>query len=320
MSGDQKGSRLLRRLVLVAVLIVALPQVALAENSVVIESRTFSADQPNCSVGVFLTNDVQVLVVGLALELRSISGAAYIAPVPYPASSVITIQPESRMDHSPLGREYVCDPPNIAIRVSEEPAGEECSGPISHSWHNSVDTLTGTSPDGILFVSSHYDDCGPWALGMPEGSDPIDRTKASILLKFKVNPNAGCFEIDTACFFPVLGGLINIHTLFVDYVSTIVPVAFTKATICIDPDCFHCYCQGDSYDCDAGWIDVIDVVRAINVSFRGEAPTTDPSPACPYMRTDINCDGATDLRDIVGIIDVAFNNQPESVAFCNPCP
>lgn len=298
---------------------IALPAIAHAENSVVIESRTFSPNQPNCSLGVYLTNDEEVIAVGLALEFRSISGTAYLAPFPHPALQIITIQPESRMDHSPLGRDFICDPPNVVIRVSEEPAGEECSGPSSHSWQESVDTLTGTSPDGVLFVTSHYDDCGPWALGMPEGRDLEIRKKASILMRFAVNSHAGCFEIDTSCYLPILGTVSNIHTAFVSYGALVVP-EFTKATICIDPDCFHCYCQGDSYDCDAGWIDVIDVVRAINVSFRGWAPTPDPSPVCPYMRTDINCDGATDLRDIVGIIDVAFNNQSETNAFCNPCP
>lgn len=322
MSRDPKRSTSLRRLVFVAALILALPRVALAENSVVIESRTFSPNQPNCSVGVALVNDEGVTVVVVVLELRSVVGDAYMAPIATFASQILEIQPESRLDSSTLGRHwqhYNCEAPTILTRVAENPDEDMCSGSLSHSWRDTVSSLSGTSPDGILFVTAVFDGCGPSRFDMPPGVDPEGRGEASLILRFGANANPGCFEVDTACFHPSQSTFVA-HTGFGDYQGMPIPVSFTNATICIDPDCFHCYCQGDSYECDKGWIDIIDVVRAINVSFRGEAPTPDPSPVCPYMRTDINCDGATDLRDIVGIIDVAFNNQSEANAFCNPCP
>lgn len=318
MSRDPKRNTSLRRLVFVATLILALPQVALAANSVVIESRTFSPNQPNCSVGVYLQNDFFVFQIDLVLEIRSESGGAYFAP-PESLTNLFFRQRGSHLDVSPLGSPYPhgfwC-PSVTSYRFVEAPGPGTCTGPQSHSWMGSDSELSGVSPDGVWFRA--YAGCGdesiPWDLTLDPGADSLSRRSASWLFTLNTNGHAGCFVIDTACYMP------SIHTAFFNSNGTPIPVSFTKATICIDPDCFHCYCQGDSYECDKGWIDIIDVVRAINVSFRGEAPTPDPSPVCRYLRTDIDCDGSTDLRDIVGIIDVAFHNQPESVAFCNTCP
>jgi hypothetical protein len=41
---------------------------------------------------------------------------------------------------------------------------------------------------------------------------------------------------------------------------------------------------------------------------------------CFRQRTDVNCDGATDVLDVVTIVNVAFRGTSAGTAFCNPCP
>ena len=69
--------------------------------------------------------------------------------------------------------------------------------------------------------------------------------------------------------------------------------------------------------CD-GSTDVIDVIKTIGVAFRGEAAVFDTD--CfpnPGGRTDFDCSGVTDVIDVVNIIGVAFRGQVPN--FCNPC-
>ncbi|MBI3871806.1 MAG: S8 family serine peptidase [candidate division Zixibacteria bacterium] len=78
----------------------------------------------------------------------------------------------------------------------------------------------------------------------------------------------------------------------------------------------QCPCHGDP-KCD-GASDILDVVKTIEVAFRGAAAIFDvdcfPDPG---GRTDVNCSGVTDIIDVVKVIDVAFRGQPAT--FCNPC-
>ncbi|MEW5701377.1 MAG: hypothetical protein AB1792_04020 [Candidatus Zixiibacteriota bacterium] len=76
-----------------------------------------------------------------------------------------------------------------------------------------------------------------------------------------------------------------------------------------------CPCHGDP-QCD-GVPNVQDVVKTIDVAFRGVAPVFDP--ACPRERTDVTCDGTTSLTDVVRIINVAFRGGDPVTEFCDPC-
>ena len=65
-------------------------------------------------------------------------------------------------------------------------------------------------------------------------------------------------------------------------------------------------------------IDIFDVVKIVDVAFRNAPPIIDSD--CPHGdvgRTDLNCDGATNIIDVTMMIDVAFRGQTQ--AFCNPC-
>jgi len=84
------------------------------------------------------------------------------------------------------------------------------------------------------------------------------------------------------------------------------------------PTLCQCDCHADP-QCD-GNTDVLDVVLAVNVAFRGAPPIIDPNPLCPYTDTDCTCDGVTNVLDVVHFVNVAFRGGDPAVEFCDPCP
>jgi hypothetical protein len=65
-----------------------------------------------------------------------------------------------------------------------------------------------------------------------------------------------------------------------------------------------------------GATDVLDVVTVVNVAFRGGVDILDPG--CPHAgRTDINCDCATDVVDVVVIVNHAFRGDISPL--CSSC-
>jgi hypothetical protein len=76
----------------------------------------------------------------------------------------------------------------------------------------------------------------------------------------------------------------------------------------------NCTCYSD-FGC-SGATDITDVVRALNVAFRGYA--TSSPPQCPWGEMDVNCSTVTDIVDVISIVDVAFRGAPAST-FCDPC-
>jgi hypothetical protein len=79
-----------------------------------------------------------------------------------------------------------------------------------------------------------------------------------------------------------------------------------------------CACHADPA-CDGVRSDVLDVVKTIDVAFRGGPEQHDPGPLCSRTQTDVNCSGATDLVDVVRVINVAFRGFPVSTQYCDPC-
>ncbi|MEW5701639.1 MAG: S8 family peptidase [Candidatus Zixiibacteriota bacterium] len=78
----------------------------------------------------------------------------------------------------------------------------------------------------------------------------------------------------------------------------------------------RCQCHGDPI-CDA-IADLRDVVKAVDMAFRGGAPILDVDcPAFPGGRADVNCDGVVTVVDVVRIVDTAFRGQPPD--YCDPC-
>ena len=58
-------------------------------------------------------------------------------------------------------------------------------------------------------------------------------------------------------------------------------------------------------------------MNTVNIAFRNVSATVDLN--CPNQRTDVDCNGSTDIVDIVKVVDVAFRSADPAVKFCNPC-
>ena len=285
-------------------------------NSIVVESRSFGPSQPVCSVGVFLANDVPITGIVLPLELRTISGGAYFAPL---ASNLtfFNAQPAGRLYRSPVGGPSPngeWPPAAVTRRVFETPGGCTCGGPISHSWGNPAGSpLQGISPDAAIYAATST---GNPSLGDPvsllPGSDPSHRDSASWMFLFSVNSSYGTFEIDTACDCP------SGHLSGTDIDTNLVPFTFAKGIISIDAGC-HCFCHGNPAVCAGGTIDILDVAYVVDVAFRGAAAITDPSATCPREDTDLDCDGTTSIIDVAKIVNVAFRGANAGKTFCDPC-
>ncbi|HUU45041.1 MAG TPA: hypothetical protein VM118_04845 [Acidobacteriota bacterium] len=77
----------------------------------------------------------------------------------------------------------------------------------------------------------------------------------------------------------------------------------------------QCPCHTDP-QCD-GVTNVLDVVHAVNVAFRGALPVFDDG--CPYERTDVDCTGFTNVLDVVRMVNVAFRGALPATQFCDGC-
>lgn len=82
-------------------------------------------------------------------------------------------------------------------------------------------------------------------------------------------------------------------------------------------DCV-CPCHGNPA-CQHAVVNVTDVVITIDVAFGSAAPPDDPDPSCMWETTDVDCSGATDIVDVVKTINVAFRGADAAAAYCVPC-
>ncbi|HSG99033.1 MAG TPA: hypothetical protein VLB27_03225 [candidate division Zixibacteria bacterium] len=82
---------------------------------------------------------------------------------------------------------------------------------------------------------------------------------------------------------------------------------------------------GCACDCHAdpqcdGVTNVLDVVHGVNIAFKGSPDINDPNANCPRTTTDVDCNGFTNVLDVVRFVNVAFKGGNPATEFCNPCP
>ena len=274
---------------------------AFAENSVVVESRTFYAGQRDRVVGVYLSNDVRITGLVLPFEFRELT------PGSFPSAHLLLEENLSgRIHPSQLG---LGGAPPAWIRRSylPVPGGSICSGPVSNTYSTPAGSVDFQSPDAVLWIASG--DCWPDEIcWLDPGNDLTGSGIASYKLRFDVSVAPGQFEIDTCCVRPA------IHLAYVDFNTSTLRPSFTKGVVTIAP--CSCPCAADPV-CD-GVYDINDVSTLVDVAFRGEPDTSDST--CSVSRTDVNADGQTDVTDVVKLIFVAFLGQPPETYFVNPCP
>lgn len=84
------------------------------------------------------------------------------------------------------------------------------------------------------------------------------------------------------------------------------------------PPVCACACHPDP-NCDGVISDVADVVRVVDVAFRGAQEEIDPAPLCGKILTDVNCSSATDVADVIKVVNVAFRGAYASQEYCDAC-
>ncbi|MEW5701556.1 MAG: hypothetical protein AB1792_04935 [Candidatus Zixiibacteriota bacterium] len=270
-------------------------------GAVVVESKTVWLGATSVQAGIAITNDIDISAITLPLDIRTVTGGAYIAN-----SLVLSVPPANRVGASPVGQG------SGAKQYYATPSGTSCSGPTANSYQTPAPTVDFVSPDGVLW--SYTSLAQPPNDVLAAGADPPGTANASFILTFDVTMNPGTFEIDTGCVAP------GNHLQFVGGAACETPQirvpSFTKGTITV---ACHCPCLGDPY-CDT-ITNVQDVVATTDVAFRGKAPTFDPlcGSGNPAQRTDLDCSGFCNVQDVVRMADVAFRGYDPATRICNPC-
>jgi len=77
-----------------------------------------------------------------------------------------------------------------------------------------------------------------------------------------------------------------------------------------------CPCYADP-QCDSVRSDLLDVTSTVEVAFRAAAAVFDPR--CPRERTDVDCSGVTSVVDVIKVVNVAFRGANPATTYCNPC-
>lgn len=287
---------------------------AIAANSFVIESKTFEANTPACTVGVYLRNDLWIAGAVAALEMRTISGGAYIGGTISPSTFKWGAVPGGRLDNSPLGPAGENWPDAILITdIYPAPDGGVCQdvtgiGNTTYSVRGLLPDAV--SPDGFLHAAVSTGDPG---IGedaeLEPGTDPSG--SPSLWFIFPVGSNVGTFKIDSCCVAPA-----NVCS-YVDISTGLHYVDVTAGIITVAP--CQCDCHADPF-CDGIHGNLVDVVTTVDIAFRGDPEEPDPSPGCLYVRSDVDCSGVTDIVDVVKMISVSFAGEDEADVFCHPCP
>jgi hypothetical protein len=285
---------------------VSAPAFAL-ENRVTVESRTFYPGQEACTVGVFFENSVGLTAIVAPLEIRSIDSGAY------PASDFWRrLNPNGRIWGSPMYwycTTGFCPPLYLPLRTYAVPVTPStCSGPLSHSWNAQAANIDYVSPDAFMLsvVAAGDPNIGD-DITLDPGSDGFATLSASVQFGFTAGMSTGRFEIDTCCTLPMN------HLVYVDSNTNAIHTEFTKGVITI---ACQCPCANDP-NCDGVSTDILDVIETIQVAFSGKPTTTDPG--CTRQRTDVDCNGVTNVVDAVRIALVSFAGFDRAVLYCDPC-
>ena len=221
----------MKRLALIAccLLVCLMATQAMAVNSVVVESKAVVASATGVLVGVFVTNDIDIIGAVFPFEIRTVSGGAFIVGGLTSPTSQWTMPAANRMGNSPLGFADVSGDdlwPNANTTFSKYavPSGD-CSGPVSTTFAESAAQWDGTSPDGVLLATVSTGNPTFQEIYLHPGTDAAGAP--SLRFRFNINANNGCFMIDTCCTTPAN------HLAYVDANTQGVATEFTPGFITV---------------------------------------------------------------------------------------
>lgn len=205
---------------------------AMAANSIVVESKT-APPGGSVTIGIYLTNDVNLETVSIPLEVRSVTAGSFIANT--------SSQAYGGRVQSAFGiTNMLADSGRGGSSCYPSPAnGANYITPDLFKWESGIGTLSAGTD------------------GSPGSGTP------SYTLTVGLTCQDGTFIIDTSCY--------NSNSVFFDPTpGNPFKPSFTSGTITISADAQACTCNDDPADvnCD-GTYDILDVSIVTGVAFRG---------------------------------------------------
>lgn len=303
-------------------------EASLATNHVRIDTMSYVAPgTQGLPIGVYLTNDFNMVAIVIPLEIRSCDGA-YIAGPAFSHGMNLN----GRLYNSPLspdadqsGRWPAAVYTHRTFAAPTMSSFNYCTrnDTALSKWERSAVNPDFVSPDALMMssVSTGNPSIGEEFELIPGNDDP---GVPSYVITVDVGQVAGVFVIDSTCVPP------GNHVRFVGndesgtpyYVfptfqpgSIGVGVGVT-GNLCEVLPCL-CQCHGNPSGCSGESSGILDVVTIIDMAFRGVPESQ--SSGCPVPSSDLNCSGATDVVDVVKSIAVEFRGADPAAEFCTPC-
>jgi hypothetical protein len=236
----------------------AFATVVLAENSVVVESKTVKPGAANATVAVRLTNDVDLRQMIVPLVIREVT-------------TYITSLTPSYGDRFPDGPG---SPLSNIVFINEYPLEDGHCKQGQAGGFSTIGPADLVSPDAVLFARAKI----TGGEGLPAGADAT----GSMLLTFDAPLTQGVFEIDTTCADPAN------HLEFFEDIDPIpngFAPSFTKGIITVHNDPPEAHCQNLTVDADVNCEASVVAADIDNGSFDPDGDPIDLSlnPLGPYL-------------------------------------
>lgn len=275
--------------------------------------------QTNVRIGIYISNDLPALLVVLPFEIRTLAGNAYIAPGVFergrnPAGRVYNsplgpADPNGMWPAAWIVERTFADPdPTLPFAC---PSRADSAA----FWNTSSALPDFQSPDAVMMVSFSVGNPNIGELiSLTPGSDPPGVPSYEIVCN--VGPDTGVIVIDSTCVSPanvlhyIADGVFPVYPTFQ---RGLIGVGMA---IPGDEGC-ACPCFGNYSLCVTMGSGVLRVVTIVDVAFRGV--TAPKNPSCPVVDTDVNCSGKTDVVDVVKAITVEFRGGDAAEEYCTPC-
>ncbi|MEW5700878.1 MAG: Ig-like domain-containing protein [Candidatus Zixiibacteriota bacterium] len=221
------------RFLMMGLLVFSVPISASAINLVEVESKDVAPGTDSVRVGVFVTNDFDVVAFVLPLEFRSVTPGTFTRTL-----FRFNVPATNRVGSSPLTG-------SSTKQTYPTPTTPECSGPVS-STYNTGGSVDFVSPDGAMWTGVSTS-APPNLWYLPAGSDSVagvhrdwpqegDSTVyaagASFNFLFHVTSTPGWFEIDTCCVLPANNlSFVDVNTNLVtpDFIRGLIKVGDATA-------------------------------------------------------------------------------------------
>lgn len=284
---------------------------AMAANQVVAESKSVLPSATGVQCGVFIDNDVDITGLVLPLEIRTLSGGAYMVAGGFSRDHSAT----GRLANSPLGNADgggAWPAANITRRTFAvlDAAVANCTDNSgAGGWNTAAALPDFVSPDAVFHatVSTGDPNIGELIV-MPAGADAPGNP--SYRLIFNVGAAQGQFVVDTTCVRPAN------HLAFTDINTQPIAPAFTAGIITVEIPPNQCPGSLTAVPNPAA----ASVGSSVQVQLGATDPEGDPLAYFP-SRGSVNASGlwtdiptCADVPSYVVTVEISDNQHPSQGA------